>query len=443
MSDDHFIDFREFEPHRLTLAGVITKTPKPTKDPATGKDKVNPPYQQADFNYLYKLPDGKEIKDSFCIQFCTMKCYGIQAPSPGFNEYQLKGSFDKNNAEVDACLKVLDVIHHRMVDLICDPATYAALKIKNVDPTGVLAKTKGMGFEKLVHFTKDKATNEIDYDRNPTQYFKLNKYESSKTKFLALDENKKIIDIDWDIMSKAEFSGKPLIKYATMYSNSNTVKPQSRVVSMVLEVLKPKGADSVQATTLNKLAESNPEIATNINAGLASIIDRLASAGPKGDTNTKAENKQSEPLSSTPTDLKEIMRSGPSQVYSGPINPNVNFIPNQTIQQSLPSSQGAPTSQSNPQYPQQNPQQVPQQYPQQYQQQQYGQQAPQVPQVPQVPQQYPQQYQQQVLPPQYSQQVPQQSGPPQGSQQEPSLQVPTNFHLPPGFNFGTSGIPTK
>ena len=113
---------------------------------------------------------------------------------------------------------MLDKIHCRMVDLVCEPATKLALKARNVDAG--LAKAKGMNFKKLVYFPEDKATGEPDLNKNPTQYFKLNTYEQYKTKFTILNKDRQLEIIEWKLIQQAEFGGFPLIKYSHIYSGA-------------------------------------------------------------------------------------------------------------------------------------------------------------------------------------------------------------------------------
>jgi len=349
--DSHYVNYKQFEPHRLTLAGAQTKNSK--ANPSQNKPAAA--YQTADFNYLYLLPDGKEIKNTFCIEWATMKFYGIQPPDPtktNSNSTQTKANLDKNNQEIQECLKVADVVHARMIDLICEPTMKAALKAKNIDAQS--AKATGANFKKLFYYPEDKTTGEVDHNKNPTQYFKLNSYESSKTKFLAYDENKKIIEIPWNIMEKADYVGKPLIKYTHIYSNGSNVSAQHYMISMVIEDLKLRGSDHIQKNTLNAMVETNPDLINKISTGLATIKEKLDQMSVNGPTRTKHDDsKKFEPLQSmsvplnqqtvpvqssqtqtmppysqapqsqpvqSPPSLNNFMRSGPTQTYSGNIN---------------------------------------------------------------------------------------------------------------------------
>jgi len=417
MSDSHYVNWKDFESHRLTLAGVVSKKSK--ADPAQNKPEA--PYQQSDFNYLYKLPDGKEIKDTFCIELCSVKCYGIEVPHGQFKNYQIKAIFNKNELPVQECIKMLDVVHARMVDLICEPQMKLALKAKNIDAE--LAKKKGIVFKKLIYFHDDKATGEIDYDKNPNQYYKLNTYDSSKTKFTTMDETRKIIILEWSIMEKAEFSGIPLIKYSHVYSNSNNISPQCNVLSMAIEELKVKGSDNLQINTLNSIVEKKPDFPNSIAVGLANIREKMEQLSMKGPINAnKIEpQRQPEPLTSTPTDITNFMRNGPTQTFAGAIAPQ-----NQQFNQSQ-----QPQNQQQFTQPQQQQSQNQQQFTQQQQQQspQSSQIQPTSPIVP-VNNQQPQQIQQQNMAPNFvpmqQVQVPQtqQGGAQQGFQPQ--------FSIPPG-----------
>lgn len=370
MSVENYIEFYKFEPQRLTLGGVQSKTPKTPQNPNQGnqnqnQNKTATSYQQADFFYLYKLPNGTEIRDSFHLELCTVKCNGIEVPHDNYNNYQIKAVFDKNTQETQDFLKMADVIHGRMVDLICEPSVNLALKAQNVDPG--LAKQKGRIFKKLVHFPADKVTGETDFNKNPTQYFKLRTYDGdgSKTKFLAVDENKKINEIPWSTMQNAQFSGKPLIKYSHVYSNSIVVSPISHVASMILEDAKPRGSDNAQKNSLLAMVEKRPEIVTNVTAGLASIQEKLAQmsmSGPNG-FKSNTETKKPEPLTNNPVEIKppvnslnSFMREGQTQVYAGSIQPQGNpQVTQQGNPQGVSQNTGIPQNSGFPQntgYPQ-------------------------------------------------------------------------------------------
>lgn len=310
MSDSYFVDWTEFESNRLTLSSIITKQSKEQGKKGESGYKAPTPYQQADFQYLYKLPDGKEIKDNFCIQLCSVKCFGLQVPQGAYSNYQIQAKFDKNNNDVQGCLNAMELVHARMVDLICDRQTNIALKAQNVDADR--AKKEGRVFKKLVHYAEDKVTGEIDREKNPTQYFKLSNYENSKTKFLTMDESRKIITIDWNIMEKADFTGRPLIKYTHVYSNSTNVSPQHTVLSMVIEELKSRGSDSAQKITLEKIASQDPDRLKSVASGMSDVLDRLASMGSNNGSKPGAldkNEKKNEALTSQPADLSDWMKN--------------------------------------------------------------------------------------------------------------------------------------
>lgn len=306
---DLFVNFTEFEPARLTL-----ESPKPrTSRPEPGKDK-GIGYVMANLNYLYKLPDGKEIKSGFLLQLCEVKAYGIQSPNDQYKDYQIKVIFDKNRNDVQNCLKVLDVVHARMVDLITDNSVKGALKTNKVNAQ--LAKENGASFKKLYHLPEDKATGEIDHNKNPTQFYKLSTYENNKSKFITLDNNKKTIILDWKVMEKAEYSGIPLIHFSHVFSNGTNISPQYRIASIAITDLKFRGSTSAQTITLLKEAEINQEIISNVMAGYADIISKLSVSGSSSHVNV--EDKKGEPLTSNPTELNDFMKSSN---YAGPIEP--------------------------------------------------------------------------------------------------------------------------
>jgi hypothetical protein len=326
MPDDHFINWKQFEPARLTMDKVLTKMPPPkTETDPTKKAEVPQPYQQADWNYLYLLPDGKEIKDSFIMELCDMRCFGLEISDKGkYTQYQCKGSFNKNTPEIQACIDMLNLVHCRMVDLICEPNTKMALRATNVDAD--LAKRKGTVFKKLVFFALDKATGEVDYNKNPSQYYKLSNYEASKTKFTVPTDTGKIDVLDWDIIKNAEYTGRPLIKYSHVYSNGAGTSCQAQMVSMAITDIKSRGSTILQKDTLSELAK-NPEMVNQVSQGLASIrdrLDQLSASGPKNAGTAGSANSVGKPLTSTPVSVP----SGSANVnYSGPITATPTSTP--------------------------------------------------------------------------------------------------------------------
>jgi hypothetical protein len=327
MSDAYFVDHTEFEPLRLLLGSVQSKTSKAQGTPGTKEFKPPAAYQQADFQYLYKLANGSEVKDSFCIQLCGVKCRGISEPSPGFSNWQIMALYDKTVPEVVACLKTLDLVHARMVDLIVE--NRAALKANNVDvDMAPMIKAKGKIFKKLVH-AEDKVTGEFDPNKNPTQYYKLQNYKDDKTKFMIWNPSINAIQVvEWTTMMKAEYTGKPLIKYTHLYCNGNNISPQHAMLSMALESFVERGTESAQKDTLMKMAQTmDPDKLKAASTNLSNVLDKLANMGSNAGSKPGSLDKQekkSEPLTSTPTDLTSFMKNNSNQPYSGSINPNNN-----------------------------------------------------------------------------------------------------------------------
>ena len=90
-TNEHYIEYHKYDSECLTLGKVASKKSKP--NPA--QNKAAAPYQQADFNYTYRLPGDKIIKDSFLVELCSVKCYGLETPHGEFNNYQIKATFDR------------------------------------------------------------------------------------------------------------------------------------------------------------------------------------------------------------------------------------------------------------------------------------------------------------------------------------------------------------
>jgi len=402
--DDHKIDFENFEPQRLLLGAVQSKKSKP--DPAQNKKEA--PYQQANFVYLYKLPNGQEIKGNFLIELCRVKIYGIRAPEGNDYKHQVQVSFDKTDPKAQKCIETLMALKKRMIELISEPNMYKNLKANHTN------------IKDLVYFPKDKITNENDPNRNPTQFFKLMNYTNNKTHFVgpAAEPGKDPIEISWDVLMQAEFSGKPLIKYTHIYCNGNTVSPQSEVYSMAVDEIKDMASKNLQRDTIQSI---NPDAASSfaqqlakLQAALPDKLNQLSvrgkgTQGPGGSSGTPSDlGKKSEPLTSNPTDISNFMsgnnfqRTGPTQTFAGNINPQF---------QQQPAFQGQPQFQA-PQFQQPQFQGQP------------------------VPQQNFQASQQPVF-----QQQPAFQGQPQ--QQGEHYQQPgltQHINLPPGFN-GFGGLP--
>src|SRR4029077_10422793 len=107
---------------------------------------------------------------------------GLEYPKPGYKVTQLKAIYSKDRPDVRECMRKMDEVHARMVDLLLDPLIKGPMKAGGkLHPE--LAKTKGMGFAKLIPFPKDKLTDEPDVNKNPVVYYKLVSFESSKTTF--------------------------------------------------------------------------------------------------------------------------------------------------------------------------------------------------------------------------------------------------------------------
>jgi hypothetical protein len=411
--DDHKIDYNNFEPQRLTLGAVIPKKSK--ADPA--RDKKEAPYQQASFVYLYRLPNGQEIKGNFLLEECKVKVYGIRAPEGNDYQYQAQAIYDKNDPETKKCLETKEIIRKRMIELISEPKTLKELKANHTN------------LKSLVYYPIDKITSEPDPNRNPTQFYKLLNYEKNKTRFLGPSPKEGVdpVDIPWNVLMQAEFSGRPLIKYTHIYCNGNTVSPQHHMFSMAVTEVKDMESRNLQRDTLQGV---NPELASAFTQNLAKLqaslgdkINQLSVSNkstmnqgqPQGQgqqnfgNSQKFQERKSEPLTSNPTDVSNYMRSGQTQTFAGNIAPNFQMQPN-------PNMNYQPQNQGN--YIQQQPQMQPQ-----MQQQQPIQMQPQM-QQPQMQQQQPiQNMQQQPMHVEQNQQpIGQTQFVPQGQLQ-----------LPPGF----------
>jgi len=328
-----------------------------------------------------------------------LKSYGITVPQGTNYKYQIQGIYDKNDPETKEYLEVLKVVRNRMVELVRVPNVAASLKLKPDTP-----------FKSLVYLPVDKVTNEIDPNRNPTEFYKLFKYQNSQTLFLGPSEpGKDPLVISWDLLYHSEFTGRPVIKYDHVYAAGNNLSSQNTLFSMVVDEIKEMGSKNLQRDTLNNLIAEKPELAAafaqNLEKLKASLPDKLNQLA-MGNKPAQSQDKKSEPLTSNPTDVSNFMnqRSGPAQTFAG----NISNFPPQQVQQPFPGH---------------SPQQV----------QQF--------------QTFPYQQQMQQIQPQQLQQIqPQQQMQPQQIQPQQQMQQiqPTGLNLPAGFQgFGNLNIPAS
>lgn len=410
---DNFVDWSEFEAHRLTSGAPETKqskTPPPTATKEGDGDKKAGPvsYCIAPLNYLYKRADGTEVKDTFAIQLCESRAYGIQPPSPGFKDFQIRSVYNKDKEEVKNCMRKMDEVHARMVDLLLDPVLKGPMKAGGkLDAT--LTKLKGMGFAKLIPFPKDKITDEPDMTKHPNVYYKLNNFSSSKTKFIMLDHEGKIKNPEWKEMENAEFSGKPIINYRTLFSNGITITAQGTMASYAITDLKYKGGGNIQAEELKKMAQVNPEMVQSVTSGYKEIVERMAAMSAGVQFKSEDNAKKSELPSGSQT-LPQVSGNAPASgnAVSGP--PGLSNLMKNAQSGAIPQGQGQFYGNINPVPQQQQPQS--QAHPQQ--QSQIQGQTQQQPQVQQPQSQLHPQQQPQVF-----------SGGQSGQD---------TFNLPPGFN---------
>jgi len=334
------VNYNDLIMDRVTLEFPINKQSKPEPGKQKGVD-----YIIAKFAYLYQNPNGSFYKDDLSIELCEVNCTGMQYPHDNYRDYQIQIKFDQSKPEVVKCLSILDNLHARMIDLIVEKKM--PLKAKGVDAT--LAKNNGTGCKKLVHFAEDKATGERDLQRNPSQFIKLLNYNINKSLFLVPGQKD---PVDWNIISKSKYSGIPLIKYAHVYSNgTGPVSIKYNLESMLLTDIALLGNSDKQLDTAQNLVESG--IASKVSAGMADVIARLTSDTNKTIKNDQPKNElpKSEPITSAPTDLTAFMRSGPTQIHSGPIHNNEPSLPQVQQATTQPSVTQQPITQPpTPQY---------------------------------------------------------------------------------------------
>ena len=308
----NFVDWSEIEEARISVGSPETKTPAAPKNP---NEKQGAPYAMAKINYLYKMADGSEIKDDFAVQMCEVKCFGILKPKPGFKDTQINSNYMKDRDDVKKCMEKMNgPVHARLVDLVCQPNIKGNLKAEKVDPD--FAKMKGIGIQKFIPWKVDKLTTEADKNKNPSVYYKLNSYESTKTIFSIINEKMEITNPTWEEIENADFSGKPILHYKNFYSNGNgNVVPQATVASFAITDIKYKGSGNPQAEELKKMAVSNPDMVKNVTAGYKELIEKMSSAkNPQKQTTTEL-TTQSIPLqSSNSTPIQSTNTQPPTQL---------------------------------------------------------------------------------------------------------------------------------
>jgi len=326
-SIEHYVDWYEIDPSKISIGSPETKTPK-----VDTNGKQSAPYATANLHYLYKLPNGAEVKDTLAIQLCEVKVYGLLLPKAGFKDTQIKAIFPKDKAEVKACMQKMDEVHAKIVDLICQPGIKGNLKAEKVIPE--FAKLKGVGVNKLISYPTDKLTSEFDFTKNPFNYFKLVAYESTKSKFSIIDEKGEIKILEWKEIENAEFSGKPVINYRSLYSNGNgNVSPQSPVASFAIFDIKYKGSGNPQADELKKQAERNPDMVKNVTAGYKELIEKMAASKCVATPEKKAE------LQSASTSTQQQSNQNNTQQQSNQNNTQQHYAQNAQNTQNAGTSQ--------------------------------------------------------------------------------------------------------
>ena len=353
MPVEHFVDYTNFERTSLVLGSPESKTSK-------AEGAKNAPFVIAPLYYMYKAANGAVVKAPFCIRICDTRSFGMMPPHDKEYKYKVVLNVDPTAEEVLKCLKVLDAVHERMIELIVEDKQKAAM-LKANDLDVAKAKEKGKGFKKLISYPKDKATNEPDYTRNPSVYVDLNKFDSvdkSKSRFETLDLENKSMDIDWKVIEESQYKGRPIIHYTNIYSGNTGISAQSYLVSYAITDLKAKSASNLQTNYLMEQSKSNADSFKSINSSISEMVAKLAASGASNKPNNN-DTRHSEPLQSMSSPNGQMDRNGPTQAFSGSIVPNGQM---QQYNQQLPQNHMQ-------QYPQVGMQQYPQNQMQQYSQQ--------------------------------------------------------------------------
>lgn len=280
-SDSFIVEYTDFVPTKMigltpeekTVPTNSNQTPAPNGQVAAAQT-----YKIVPINYNYGSEESPRL-ENFYLQLPAMKCFGGITAKPNMQgrlEYSLYCPLPQSDPTLKQCAEVLHEVYMSSARIIGHyKKELKLLHFVENDP-------KVSGYEnRLVHYPKDKITQELIPGKTPALYLKLvNRTSGSytnQTLFTGIDGK----SIDWKLLYNVDMTIIPLFHIERIYRGSTT-SLQAKTISAIVLNIEQKGSTSLQLGTISRVLSNNPSMLDKFRSQIESLThdkqDQLVSS---------------------------------------------------------------------------------------------------------------------------------------------------------------------
>jgi hypothetical protein len=257
MSNVQIINFRDFDVSKMGISKPESKVLSGSKDttytllPLFYKDKGQ------------RIPIFIEGPEMIASQGITSKFFGDK------ENFGITKWFDSSNKDEKQFEDLLNTIYDKVIELIGSKPVY---KVK-MGVKSLFDKTPPETWlNRLVFYPRDKETEEIIEDKQPSFIFKC-VYRSGpkgfyKTVFTGVNGK----ELSWNLLKNKKIKFIPLLNIKAIFNGIKKCIQTEMKEAVILDISK-MDTKFAQQTTINRLVEKDPELVSNFEKQLKLLED--------------------------------------------------------------------------------------------------------------------------------------------------------------------------